>query len=809
MNKKNSQFGSVLCRRDFVRSSMLSTAALAALPSLGSKVLARAAELKANGTGEWTLPLEQDWLFGGEWKPDAASAAFDDSQFEKITLPHCATKLSWQDWRWEDWQKIFCYRRHFSLPKTVSGSRTFVDFEGVMVGAEPSINGHTLPKHLGGYLPFSYEITEFVKPGENILAVAVDSRWSNVPPQGATQGPQRVDYLEAGGIHRPIKLRVVPQVFVQDVFAKPLDVLTSNRRLDVLCSVDAAKTVESPLQLKVALVDGGRTLASGHKELRLEKAGATEITITLSDLAKVQLWDLATPKLYDVVTSLSVAGKPMHEYRVRTGFREARFEKNGFFLNGRRVQLFGLNRHEVYPYVGYAMPTRVKRRDAEILKHDFNCNFVRCSHYPQSPAFLDACDELGLLVWQEVPGWGYLGDDAWKELLVRDAHDMIVRDRNRPSIVIWGTRANETANDVELYRRTRTLAKTLDGTRATSGSMTSASRRTWEKDWNEDVFAFDEYHATPEHTVSIGPPLPDIPYMLAEAVGQYNYATGKGFDSYYRRSGDPATQPLQALRHAEAHSKAAAYPRHCGVVAWCGFEYASLVNGYHRVKYPGVADVFRIPKLGASFYLSQGDPKKRVVIEPDFHWDFGEKTPKGPGLHAAIFSNCDRLEIFINGKQHADLQPDTKGFPYLTHAPFFVDLEMNGEGHPELRIDGYLGSRVALSRTFSSDPAKDQLLLQVDDSEILGDGVDATRLVFKITDKYGANRAYGVGEVKFQVQGPGTILGDNPFNLTDTGGVAAVWIKSKPRSTGRIIVEATHVKLGTKRVTVQVSAART
>ena len=253
--------------------------------------------------------------------------------------------------------------------------------------------------------------------------------------------------------------------------------------------------------------------------------------------------------------------------------------------------------------------------DAELFRAP-NINYIRTSHYPPAEEFLDACDELGLMVWEEIPGWQYIGDDAWKDLLVRDTRDMIIRDRNRPSIVIWGTRVNESDNDVELYRRTKAVAKSLDDTRPTSGSMTPSSRKNWQRDWHVDVFAFDDYHAAPDHTVGIDEPVPGFPYMLAEAVGQFNYTTGKYFNSYYRRTNDPATQSFQALRHAQAHSKATANPRNCGVVAWCGFEYGSLVNAYQRVKYPGVVDIFRVPKLGASFYLAQCDPKTRPVIAP-------------------------------------------------------------------------------------------------------------------------------------------------------------------------------------------------
>ena len=170
---------------------------------------------------------------------------------------------------------------------------------------------------------------------------------------------------------------------------------------------------------------------------------------------------------------------------------------------------------ELYPYVGFSMPGRVQRKDAEMLRREFNCNIVRCSHYPQSEAFLDACDELGLMVWQETPGWQYLGDQNWQDLAVGNVRDMILRDRNRPSVIIWGVRINESANDPALYRRTREIAKSLDDSRPTSGTMTPSSLKNWEQEWHQDVFAFDDYHAAPDGSVGIREPLPGVPYLIA------------------------------------------------------------------------------------------------------------------------------------------------------------------------------------------------------------------------------------------------------------------------------------------------------
>src|ERR1017187_8604344 len=214
--------------------------------------------------------------------------------------------------------------------------------------------------------------------------------------------------------------------------------------------------------------------------------------------------------------------------------------------------------------------------------------------------------------------------------------------------------------------------------------------------------------------------------------------------------------------------------------------------------------MFRIPKLGASFYQAQVDPEVRPVIRPNFYWDFGPQTPHGPGKNVAIFSNCDRLEIFIAGKKITTALPDQKNFPHLKHPPFFCDLELDGAGHPELRIDGYVGDRLALSRSFSSDPAQDQFLLAADDAELIGDGADASRLVFKVADKFGAERPFAGGEVAFQIAGPGVIVGDNPFQLADSGGVGAVWIKTDPNSSGQIVVKAAHSFRGAKSVQINV-----
>lgn len=751
-----------------------------------------------HGAVQQTIVLTDGWLFG-RLSDGALERTYDESRLERVSLPHCVTKLSWRQWDPQSWESEWVYRRHVGLTPDVTAQRVFLHFDGVMVGATPVINGHRLPTHLGGYLPFEYEITQAVVPGDNVLAIAVDSRWTNVPPEGSPRGPRSIDYLEPGGITRPVSLRVVPRTFISDVFARSPNVLDSSRRLNVTCSIDAA-VPSPPLRVDARLLDGARVIARADERVTVESPGRITVDLTLSNIRGVKLWHVDEPQLYEVVVRLLAGETSLHEYRTRIGLRDARFETDGFFLNGNRFRIFGLNRHELYPYVGFAMPESVHRRDAEVLRHTLNCNFVRCSHYPQSDAFLDACDELGLMVWEELPGWQYLGDQSWQDQAVADVRDMVLRDRNRPSIVVWGVRINESANNPALYGRTREAAKALDPTRPTSGTMTKRST----ENWSQDVFAYDNYQARPDGSVNIAPALPNVPYLVSEGIGQFNYDARKGFDAKYRRAGDVDLQQKQAIRHAQGHDRGADDPRCAGLVAWCAFDYGSQINAYDGVKSPGVVDIFRIPKLGASFYMAQVDPRARAVIEPNFYWDFGPQSPGGPGKHAALFSNCDALDVFVDGKPHARLQADRVNYPHLRYPPFFVDLAFDGMIPEDLRIDGSVGGRTIVSRSFSSDRSRDRLVMTADRRELRGDGSDAVRLEFKAADRFGALRPFTSGVVTFDVTGPAELVGDNPFDLEPAGGAGAVWIKATRCNAEPIRVTATHAALGTAAVHITV-----
>jgi len=758
-----------------------------------------AAPAAKRGPGSVIIALDTGWMFG---------RAAGRGALEPVTLPHTVTPLSWQGWNPARWERTWLYSNAFDAPADSTGRRVFLDFAGAMTHSTVTLNDVTVADFLGGYLPFGGEITSHLRPAGNQLSVLLDSRFNlNVPPDRPPRWKSTsIDFWQPGGIYRGVQLRVVPQVFISDVFACP--VMDSDWSVDVEVTIDAGVVPTEATRVKVELLDGTRVVSSATTGVSITAAG-TQVTVstTLTGLGDITAWDITStsPKLYSVVATLLAGDAPTHDYQVPAGFRTIAFEEDGFYLNGRRVKLFGLNRHQLYPFAGGAMPARVQARDAQILRDELNCNMVRCSHYPQSEEFLDACDRLGLLVWEEAPGWGYIGDAAWRELTYRDVRAMITRDRNHPSVVTWGVRLNETRDDPAFYAETQEIARALDRSRPTVGAMNT--RHLIGGNYQQDVYGFNDYSHYRQDGVkmpTLQPPDdgPGKPYIISETIG-----TLSGPARFFRRTDDQAVQQGQAIAHAIVHDIAASDDRYSGVLAWSGFDYPSGSgrNQYKGVKYTGVADLFRIPKPGAAIYQAQVSPEVTPVIAPAFYWDFGKASPATRLAEAMICSNLDSLKVHVGGELLATVRPDRARYGSLEYPPSFVDFSaVDGSAQPELRIDGYLGAKLVASRLLSADHAADYLSAQADDKEIAGDGVDATRVVLRAVDRYGAPRPYVTGNVTFAISGPHVLIGEDPFDFARTGGAGAIWIRSLPRSSGLVTVQASHPTLGQAQVTIDV-----
>jgi len=798
-----------MIRRDFIKTAgavVASSTLLSVSPLAGEEPVA---------PGRMILPINRSWRYHPAKVAGAEAPDFDDSKFQRVVIPHTNIELPWHDFDDKDYEFISTYRRRFRSPKGAEGKRVFVDFEGVMTASTVWINGVLLGDYKGGFTPFSFELTKHLrKDAENVLVVQVDStERADIPPFG-----YEIDYMTFGGIYREVNLRVVPATYIDNIFAKPTSVLGGGPSLEVSCFLAGEPLGNGPLSIEVELSDGDHVISKATRTIE-RMAGAREVggqdasldpytdgavyvstqtlkdptrqTVELSHLTGIQLWDLETPRLYTVRVRLLRSGRVIDEDWRRIGFREATFTDHGFSLNGKIVKLRGLDRHQTFPFVGQAMPARAQKKDADILRKDLHCNIVRTSHYPQSRHFLDRCDEIGLLVLEEIPGWQHIGDESWKKVAIDNVGRMIRRDWNHPSIVLWGVRINESLDDHDFYVRTNALAHALDDSRQTGGI-----RYFQESEFLEDVFTMNDF----------GFPLkpPNHPrYLNTEFVG-HTFPT--------KTTDDDERQREHTLRHARIHNQLASNPQYAGGIGWCAFDYNTHSNfgSGDRICYHGVTDIFREPKPAAGFYKSQCDPSEEIVLEPAFHWARGDESV---GFTKAVFcSNCDHLKIFARAESLesnpwvalTEIDPDRAEFEHLKYPPFVLDLatldlKKLRAGWGDLRAEGYINGKLVITKTLSGRGVDSKFVLVADDKELEADGADTTRVVVRVTDEFGAMRTYANDPIAFTLEGPAKLIGDNPFALA--GGTCAVWVRAGEQA-GTVRLTAKHPRLGTQSVSI-------
>lgn len=764
-------------RRNFVKSTGTIIAGATIVPHALTEM---APAVSASGKNRLVLPMNRNWRYSRSASDAAHAKDFDDSGFERIVIPHTNIRLPWHSFDEKTYEFVSVYRRHFKLPPEARGRHIFVDFEGVMTASTVWLNGQRIGEYKGGYTPFSFDLTPRVDfEGENVLAVDVDSsERPDIPPFG-----YEIDYLTFGGIYREVSLRIVPGTFIENIFVRPKDVMSAHPSLDVDCFVQQLDASKGSLIVEVELLDGDRQIAKGSLKVPVLSSAAepAKSTVSLSNLSGIKLWDLENRNLYSVHVRLLRGNQMIDEDSRRFGFREAQFTDHGFELNGKGIKLRGLDRHQTFPFVGQAMPGRVQRRDAQVLRNQLKCNIVRTSHYPQSRHFLDACDELGLLVLEEIPGWQHIGDEPWKRISIDNVRRMVRRDWNHPSIVLWGVRINESKDDHDFYVRMNAMAHQLDPTRQTGGI-----RYFQESEFLEDVFTMNDF----------GFPLkpPNHPrYLNTEFVG-HTYPT-KTIDNVERLT-------EHTLRHARIHDQLASNARYAGGIGWCAFDYNTHgdFGSGDRICYHGVTDIFREPKPAAGFYKSQCDPAEEVVLEPAFHWARGDQSV---GFSKAVVcSNCDHLKIYIAGELVAEADPDRKQFAHLKYAPFVVELGELFHKWGDLRLEGYIQGKLAISKDYSGKGIDAKFAFLSDDTQLIADGADSTRVVFRVTDEFGAIQPFANDAVKLEIDGPAEIVGDNPFALI--GGTGAIWVRAKEQG-GHVRLTATHPYLGQQQVEFEIA----
>lgn len=616
------------------------------------------------------IAFNDGWLFNKSWKDGMENADYDDSSFEHVRIPHSVIEIPYNYIDENAYQMISCYRKKFAAAEAWAGKRIFVTVDGAAQVAELYVNGVSEIIHSNGYTSFSADITDELDFGSgnvNIIAVRLNSREdSNIPPFGKV-----VDYLTYGGIYRGIYLEIEENDHINDVFIKTsgCDTASTERTLKTTVkmrigsdAVDQNNAGRYEIRQSICDSDGRTIMKYSQEWIPFHMKSEEQTVETSMTVASASLWNTKTPVLYRCITALYLDGNKMDEKSTRFGFREIDFRADGLYLNGERIQIRGLDRHQCYPYVGYAMPERVQREDADILKYELGLNTVRCSHYPQSQGFIDRCDEIGLLVFMEFPGWQHIGDAEWKEQAMQNLDEMILQYRNHPSIFIWGIRINESQDDDEFYMATNKAAHELDPTRPTGGVRNFKKSHLLEDVYTYNDFAnngmgrciSDKNDVTPD--MSKG-------YLITEYNG-HMYPT-KAFDSESHRT-------EHVLRHLGVLGEV--YARHdiAGSIGWCMFDYNTHKDfgSGDRICYHGVMDMFRNPKTAAYVYASQSDAEP--VFEITSTMDIGE-YPGGHTDDVYALTNADSVKLYKNDELVKEFFPDRNRFSAMPHPPIIIN----------------------------------------------------------------------------------------------------------------------------------------
>lgn len=689
------------------------------------------------------------------------------NEFVTVNLPHTNKEVPYNYFDEKSYQFISTYKKNIRVVD--KDKRVFLKFDGVMTAFKLYINNNFIGEYKGGYIPHFVEIGNFIDfENDNEVLVEVDStEREDIPPFGGV-----IDYLTFGGIYRDVSLFQVDKCFVENILYKY-----------EVRDIDGAKgkvTVAPRVLLNNNLEEGKYQLNFEindiKKAINIEVAkGQNWYELDGFDIGDVELWSIDEPKLYIANCYLEKDTDILDESKISLGFRELRIETNGLFINGEKVKVFGLNRHQSYPYVGYAMPKRVQERDVDILKDELALNLVRTSHYPQSPYFLDRCDERGMLVFEEIPGWQYVSERAdWREQVLIDVEGMILRDYNHPSIITWGVRINESNDDEELYTRTNALSRKLDSSRKTSGV-----RFVEKSQLLEDIYTMNDFiHwgdeivlRTREHVTGLDK---EVPYLVTEFCGHI-YPTKK-FDQEERLV-------EHTLRHGRVLSKSRSSDEYLGAIGWCAFDYNTHYDfgSGDRICYHGVMDMFRIPKMAAAMYKSQQDTEKGAVLEPLTYWSRGERN-RGLVFPVYVCTNCDEVELRFDGKTigrfsrvEENIEDNLK---MLKYPPIKVEGNVGdwGAAWTGAEFIGYINGEEAVVKKYCVNPIISDLAVTIDDKELNGNEFDATRITVTAVDEEGNVLPYANGILSLECVGDIEVIG--PKNISLIGGSIGFWVKT-------------------------------
>ena len=767
----------------------------------------------------WTLALfsagqvaARDVPFNGGWRfiriddrtvPAAPPA---DARWDMVTLPHTTRIES----RVVDnqWQGIAFYEKRFNAPGAWRAKTVLLRFEAAMNVAEVSLNGRLIARHQGGYLPFTVDLSPHLAHGRtNRLLVRLDNR------DNVVTGPRplrELDFNSYGGLYRGVRLMVKPAVHLTDemlagriagggLFVTYPEATRERVVVSIAADIGNAGRGTARAQVMHELYLGERKVGEAHGALT--PAGSvterSQLRIVLDNPA---LWSPRHPNLYRLVTTVSSGEGDIDRAETRIGIRRIAIDKTGFSINGERMFLHGVNRHQEYPYIGYALSPQADYRDAKRIK-EAGFDYVRLSHYPHSPAFMAAADELGLVLLDAIPGWQYFNPGpAFRAQAIDTCRDMIRRDRNHPSVIAWECSLNETRMPEDLVRQfDRVVHQEYPGDQAWSAG--------WQKN-GFDIFLQARQHRLQHYEE------PGRPYVVSEygdweyydqnaGINQHGWSTLKAGDRSSRQTlGSGEARLLQqATNVQEAHNDNLRVPAFADAY-WVMFDYNR--GDADDLETSGVMSIERLPKFAYWFFRSQRDAEERSplfdggpMVHIASHWQ------KGSGPTVRVFTNAEQVELFLNGRSLGKKTPARDALSdRLRHPPLRFAA---GRFQPGMLLAvAYIGGReVARHSVATAGPAA-RLRVSIDDAGVPPGADDYVFARAEIIDANG-NRVFAASnDIAFEAHGDFAIVGSARSSAEE--GYATVLVKVlKVDPTGS--VAAAGAGLGDGRATFRTPSA--
>ena len=731
------------------------------------------------GTGRKAYSMNMAWRFlKGDSEAQVWNKDFDDSGWEVVSLPHGIEYLPVEASGCANYQGIVWYRKHFTPSNELKGKRLFLHFEAIMGKSEVYLNGKLIKKHYGGYLPVIADITDGIEwDSENVIAVKADNSDDPTYPVGKPQS--LLDYTYFGGIYRDCWLIAHNDVFITNanyenevagggLFISYDRVSEESAIINLKAHIRNQSSKRQKITIEFQLKEKeGNTVLTTAKSLTVQR-GKANYAVSSMKVDAPKLWSPETPYLYylDILVK-DASGQTIDGYRQRLGIRSIEFKQTeGLWLNGKPYEgkIMGTNRHQDFAVLGNALPNSLQWRDAKKLR-DAGLKVIR-THYVIDPAFMDACDELGLFALVEVPGWQFWNDEPiFAERIYSDIRNMIRIHRNHASLFFWEPILNETRYPEYFAKNALDICNE-------------------EYPYPYSTAACDHGAAGDSYYSLLLRPIdsklsPDKTYFIREWGDNVDDWNAQNSDSRVARNWGEVPMLLQAAHYANPDYPTLCYETICqkprqivGACFWHSFDHQ---RGYHADPfYGGIMDAFRQPKFSYYMFMSQRSPKKSDLIADNGPMIYiaHELTPFSP-KDVTVYSNCDevRLTVFKNGKTYTYKKTtDRKGMPspVITFADVYHFMEWKAKARAGKQDEAYLlaeglidGKVVATHKRYPAGQP-DRIVLRLDNENVplVADGSDVAVVVAEVVDKRGTVKRLNNSIIRFQIEGEGRLLGD-------------------------------------------------